>query len=157
MAKWFETPGLQPHLLGDVPPGASRSGGFASAGCMRAKLLRDKQLIRKLLKLPALLLRFYHCKVRRRYRMKLRTILVSLVALGGVAALAPGAASAMPNGLPHVDGLASPAVQVRWVCNPWGRCWWRPNYYGAYGFYGGPRFFGHRGWHRGWHHGWRRW
>ncbi|TMJ61297.1 MAG: hypothetical protein E6G79_04955 [Alphaproteobacteria bacterium] len=89
--------------------------------------------------------------------MKLRTALISLVALGGVAALAPGAASAMPNGLPHVDGLANPTVQVRWVCNPWGRCWWRPNYYGAYGFYGGPRFFGHRGWHRGWHHGWRRW
>ena len=89
--------------------------------------------------------------------MKLRTALISLVALGGVAALAPGAALAMPNGLPHADSLPSPTVQVRLVCNPWGRCWWRPNYYGAYGFYGGPRFFGHRGWHRGWHHGWRRW
>jgi hypothetical protein len=43
------------------------------------------------------------------------------------------------------------------VCNQWGRCWWRPNYYGAYGYYGGPRRYyggprpwgwGHRHWHR---------
>jgi hypothetical protein len=33
----------------------------------------------------------------------------------------------------------------RWVCNPWGRCWRRPNYYGAHGFYPVPRF-GHRHW-----------
>jgi hypothetical protein len=37
---------------------------------------------------------------------------------------------------PHVD-------QVRMVCNPWGHCWWRPNYDGAYG----------NGWHH--HHWWR--
>ena len=36
---------------------------------------------------------------------------------------------------PHVD-------QVRTVCNSWGHCWWKPNYYGAYGY----------GWHR--HHWW---
>jgi hypothetical protein len=94
--------------------------------------------------------------------MKLKTALISLVALAGATALTPEAASAMPNGLPHTDTLASSAVQVRWVCNPWGRCWWRPNYYGAYGFYGVPRFHHrpwgwHRGWHHGWHRGWRHW
>ncbi|MGY4593818.1 hypothetical protein ACVWXL_001564 [Bradyrhizobium sp. GM22.5] len=48
--------------------------------------------------------------------------------------------------------------QVRWVCNPWGRCFWRPNYYGAYGFYGGPRrFYGGRPWGWGGHRHWRRW
>jgi hypothetical protein len=41
---------------------SSRFGGIASAGYMPAKLLRDKQLIRKLLKLPPHLGRFYHCK-----------------------------------------------------------------------------------------------
>ena len=45
---------------------------------------------------------------------------------------------------------------VRWVCNPWGRCWWRPNVYRGYGYgWGGPRRFygggwGHRGWRRHW-------
>jgi len=64
-----------------------------------------------------------------------------------------GTASAMPvaplpaNAISNVD-------QVRWVCNPWGRCWWRPNYYGYYG-YAGPRYYGGWGWrHRGWRHRW---
>jgi hypothetical protein len=55
--------------------------------------------------------------------MKLKRI--GLAALAGVSALAPTAASAMPNGLPHPERLSS-VDQVRWVCNPWGRCWWRP-------------------------------
>ena len=38
-----------------------------------------------------------------------------------------GAANA--STVPHVD-------QVRMVCNQWGHCWWRPNYYyGGYGPY----------------------
>lgn len=98
--------------------------------------------------------------------MKLKLAFIGLAALGGVA-LASGTASAMPNGLAG----AAPATEnniehVRWVCNPWGRCWWRPNYYGAYGFYGGPRFYrgpryygGGWGYRRGWGGGWhgRRW
>jgi hypothetical protein len=56
-------------------------------------------------------------------KMKLKRI--GLAALAGVSALAPTAASAMPNGLPHPERLSS-VDQVRWVCNPWGRCWWRP-------------------------------
>jgi hypothetical protein len=76
----------------------------------------------------------------------------------GVVALGSGSASAMPNGLPAAAGQHSSVENVRMVCNPWGRCWWRPNYYvGApvvrYG-YVGPRFYGHgwgrRGWGRRW-------
>jgi hypothetical protein len=89
--------------------------------------------------------------------MKVKNVLIGLAAIAGAAALSPGAASsAMPNGLPHADTLSSPAVQVRWVCNPWGRCWWRPNYYRSYGFYGRP-YGWHRGWHRGGHRGWGGW
>ena len=46
------------------------------------------------------------------------------------------------------------------VCNAWGRCWWRPNYYVGprvygYGGYVGPRYYG-GGW--GYRRGWgRRW
>jgi hypothetical protein len=86
--------------------------------------------------------------------MKLKRIVVGLAALAGASALAPTAASAMPNGLPHPEHVSS-VDQVRWVCNPWGRCWWRPNYYRAYGYYGGPRFYGRPlgyGGHRGWRH-----
>ncbi len=77
--------------------------------------------------------------------MNFKTVVIGLAAL----ALAPGAASAMPNGLPHAEHLSN-IDQVRWVCTPWGRCWWRPNLYGAYGYYGAPRVYGR-------HHGWRRW
>jgi len=92
--------------------------------------------------------------------MKLKFALVGLLALGG-AALSTGAASAMPIGLATNTDIASNVEQARWVCGPY-RCWWRPNVYGAYGYYGGPGFYrpgwgGGWGWHRGW--GWhgRRW
>lgn len=85
--------------------------------------------------------------------MKLKRVVIGLIALAGICVLAPGAASAMPNGLPHAEHLSN-IDQVRWVCNPWGRCWWRPNFYGAYGYYRAPRVYG-RPW--GWHRGWRRW
>jgi len=95
--------------------------------------------------------------------MNLKLAIAAAAALGA-AALSPGLASAaMPNGLPGAaQAAAGPSAhvdQVRYVCNEWGRCWWRPNYYGAYGYYGprvyGPRFYGPR-WRGGWHHG-RRW
>lgn len=70
--------------------------------------------------------------------MKLKFAVVGLAALGGAALASGQALAAMPNGIPQADRIASgPAAdvdQVRWVCNPWGRCFWRPNYYGAYGF-----------------------
>src|SRR5437588_1430204 len=38
--------------------------------------------------------------------------------------ITPQPASAIPNGLPHADQISN-VEQVRWVCNPWGHCWWR--------------------------------
>ena len=65
--------------------------------------------------------------------------------------LSSGAAMAIPlNNLAVVD-TGVKAENVRWVCNPWGRCWWRPNYYGAYSYYA-PRPY----WRRHYHH-WRGW
>ena len=69
-----------------------------------------------------------------------------------------GLASIPANAMPVAPLSAEPsnAVQnVRWVCNPYGRCWWQPSYYGAYAFY--PRYhrpyWGYRRFH-GWHHRW---
>jgi hypothetical protein len=94
--------------------------------------------------------------------MTLKLAVLGLAALGGAALASGQALAAMPNGIPQADKVASgPAAhvdQVRMVCNAWGRCWWRPNYYGAYGYYGGPRrFYGYGpGW--GWRHRhWHRW
>ena len=88
--------------------------------------------------------------------MKPKFALAGLLSLAAVG-LAPQPASAIPNGLPHANRINN-VEQVRWICNPWGRCWWRPNSYGAYGFYPVPRF-SHRHWghHRWGHRGWRRW
>lgn len=83
--------------------------------------------------------------------MRLKVVVAGLVALGGVA-LTSGAASAMPNGLANanqITGSSAQIEQVRWVCHPGGRCFWRPNHYGGRGYYAPPR-------HRYWHHG-RRW
>lgn len=73
---------------------------------------------------------------------------IATTAVLTAAALSTGAASAaMPNGLPGTaaaaSGQAAQVDHVRYICNEWGRCWWRPNYYGVYG-YGGPRFYGPR-------------
>jgi hypothetical protein len=86
--------------------------------------------------------------------MNLKPVVVALAGLGGLA-LTAGPALAMPNGLPQADQIANESAhvqQVRWICGPWGRCVWRPNWYGAYGYYYGPRpwYRWHR-WHR-WHH-----
>lgn len=88
--------------------------------------------------------------------------------LGLAAASASTSAMAMPNGLNKLAVVSPDAQteQVRWVCGPRGRCWWRPNYYGAYGYYGGgpgfygPGFYGRGFYGRGWGwrgRGWRRW
>ena len=91
--------------------------------------------------------------------MNLKLALVGIAALGGVALTSTTASAAMmPNAALHAS-QASNVDQVRMVCNAWGRCWWRPNYYVGppivrYG-YVGPRYYG-RGW--GYRPGWgRRW
>jgi hypothetical protein len=87
---------------------------------------------------------------------KLRLAVIGLAALGTSVTLS-GGVGAMPIGLPGAHQVSN-VEQVRWICNPWGRCWWRPNYYvapayGYYGYYGyGPRFGYYGGWHRGWRH-----
>jgi hypothetical protein len=79
-------------------------------------------------------------------KLKLTSALVGLAALGAVA-LSAGSASAMPVAVP---AQASNIEQAAYVCNPWGHCWWRPNYGYGYGYYR-PHYYGGWGWHR-WHH-----
>ena len=65
---------------------------------------------------------------------------IKLALIAGVLATGLSAgAQAMPvSNLAAVDTGAQPEA-ARWVCNAWGRCWWRPNcFYGPYA-YGGPR------------------
>jgi len=89
---------------------------------------------------------------------KIAFALVGLSALGALATL-PTAANALPAA--SLSGASSGAEQVRYVCDAWGRCWWRPNRYYAPRYYGpryyaprpyyGPRFYGGYG---GWRHRW---
>ncbi|MCK1359645.1 hypothetical protein [Bradyrhizobium sp. 199] len=66
--------------------------------------------------------------------------------LGGLAA--SPAASAMPIAPAPATPQVSGVEQVRMVCDAWGRCWWRPNYYGPRPYYApryyAPRYFGPR-------------
>jgi hypothetical protein len=84
----------------------------------------------------------------------LKYAVVGLVTLGGVA-LGSAPALAMPNGMPTAAHRHSTVENVVMVCNAWGRCWYRPNYYVGprvyrYG-YVGPRYYGYRrGWGRRW-------
>ena len=89
---------------------------------------------------------------------------IKLALIAGVLATGLSAgAQAMPvSNLAAVDTGAQPEA-TRWVCNAWGRCWWRPNrFYGPYA-YGGPRFYGPRfyggpRWYGGpRYRAWRRW
>ena len=52
----------------------------------------------------------------------------------------------MPVGLAKSADPVGRVEQTRWVCGPF-RCWWRPDYYGYYGYR-------HRPWWR-WRRGWR--
>ncbi len=90
--------------------------------------------------------------------MNFKTGLVAASLFGALAATS--AASAMPiapaPATPQISGIE----QVRMVCNAWGRCWWRPNYYGYYGPrpYYGPRYYGPRYYGpRYGYYGYRRW
>lgn len=96
--------------------------------------------------------------------MKLKIGLVAASLFGALAASSP--ASAMPVAPAPATPQVSDVEQVRMVCDAWGRCFWRPNYYGYYGapapyygprYYGyGPRYYGPRVYGRG-YYGYRRW
>ncbi len=77
-----------------------------------------------------------------------KVLLAAAAIWGGVATTA---ATAMPIA-PVANDSAANIEQVRWVCGPHGRCWWRPNYYGGYyGYAYAPRpYWRHRYWRR--HH-----
>lgn len=68
--------------------------------------------------------------------MKRLPLVLAAAAVWGTAATT--GASAIPVA-PIQTEQTSNTEQVRWVCNYYGRCWWRPNYYGYYG-YGYPRY-----------------
>ena len=97
-----------------------------------------------------------HAASEETHMSKLKLVFATALLFGGLVTTA----SAMPMA-PLAADAVSGVDQVRMVCNAWGRCWWRPNYYrGGYDprFYGGygPRFYGGYGGHRrGW--GGRRW
>ncbi len=58
--------------------------------------------------------------------------------LVATAALCGGLTTTAVTAMPIAPVPANSAVkveQVRWVCNDYGRCWWRPNYYGGYDAY----------------------
>lgn len=77
--------------------------------------------------------------------MKLKIGLVAASLFGALAASSP--ASAMPVAPAPATAQVSDVEQVRMVCDAWGRCFWRPNYYGYYGApapYYGPRYYGPR-------------
>jgi hypothetical protein len=84
--------------------------------------------------------------------MNLKIGLVAASLFGAIAA--SPAASAMPIAPAPATPQVSDVEQVRMVCDAWGRCFWRPNYYGYYGapapYYGprydgyGPRYYGPR-------------
>jgi hypothetical protein len=76
---------------------------------------------------------------------------LTLAAIAVSAALGMSAASAMPiDKLGSSANIGTQTQTVRLVCNAWGRCWRRPNYYyGAYGFYPRRHYgWGYRRWHR---------
>jgi hypothetical protein len=81
-------------------------------------------------------------------------ILFAAAAIGGglTMSFATTAATAMPVA-PLASDSAAKIEHVRWVCGAYGRCWWRPNYYGgSYGYAYAPRphYWRHRYWRR--HH-----
>jgi len=76
--------------------------------------------------------------------MNLKIGLVAASLFGAI--VASPAASAMPIAPAPAISQVSGVEQVRMVCDAWGRCFWRPNYYG--GYYGprpyyGPRYYGY--------------
>lgn len=79
---------------------------------------------------------------------KIKLMFAAAALCGGLTA---SAVSAMPVA-PLPEYSTAKIEQVRWVCGPYGRCWWRPNYYGAYAYYPRHRYWRHRYWRH--HHYW---
>jgi hypothetical protein len=63
---------------------------------------------------------------------KLKLMFAAAALCGGLTATAASAVPVAPVPVPSVAKIE----HVRWVCGPYGRCWWRPNYYGYGGYYG---------------------
>jgi hypothetical protein len=63
-----------------------------------------------------------------------KPVLAILFSAISLASLAATSATAMPIAAPVAPTTS--AEQVRWICNVWGRCWWQPDYYRRYGYYG---------------------
>ena len=97
----------------------------------------------------------------------MRKAILAITSAAAIGSLATTSASAMPIAPPAAP--PSYVDQVGWVCNPWGRCWWRPNYYRPYGYYGyrydddAPPYYRYRRWDGyydrphywgGWHRRW---
>jgi len=80
---------------------------------------------------------------------KIRLIFAGTVICGAFLATAASAAPIAPVS----SNAAGKIEQVRWVCGPYGRCWWQPNYYGYYGYGYAPRpyYWRHRYWRRPYH------
>jgi hypothetical protein len=91
-----------------------------------------------------------------------------ILAFVGSAAIGTFAMVAKANAVPigPASPVASTVEQVRLVCDEWGRCWRRRDYYRPYDYYDGyyrpryryygPRYYGgygygYGGWHRGWY------
>ena len=97
----------------------------------------------------------------------MRKAILAITSAAAIGSLATTSASAMPIAPPAAP--PSYVDQVGWVCNPWGRCWRRPNYYRPYGYYGyrydddAPPYYRYRRWDGyydrphywgGWHRRW---
>lgn len=108
--------------------------------------------------------------------MKTLTIkhtLGALLLIGAATTSTNALAMAPMNGAPVAQAGAD-VQKARWVCGPYGRCFWQPSYGYGYGYrphpgwgyrprpyYGGGYGWGHRGWgghgwggHRGWGNHW---
>ena len=67
---------------------------------------------------------------------KLKIALAAAALLG----LSSAATMAMPMSNLAATDAGVKADSVRLVCNAWGRCWHRPNYYRSYGYGYYPRY-----------------
>jgi hypothetical protein len=87
----------------------------------------------------------------------MRKVTFAILGLSAMGAITAAPTPTSPMTISTFANPSSSAGQVRYVCNEWGRCWWRPNYR-PYGYYGGPRYYGgyggYGGWRRGWDHRW---
>ena len=74
-----------------------------------------------------------------------KLILATATLCCGLTATAAATTPIAPVLANSANGAAS-VEQVRWVCG-YGRCWWQPNYYGAYAYYPRRHYWRHHYWH----------